>query len=80
MKYNSRSSHSQMFYKTTGVIENRANFTGKHQETRWRDFKRHRKQQETQVFSCEVGKIFKNTCFHRTPPLPISELGPNFGQ
>ena len=37
----------------------------------WKIRKWHRK---TQVFSCEIWKIFKNTFFYRTPPVAASML------
>ena len=31
-----------------------------------------KKETQAQVFSCEFCEIFKNTIFHRTPPVPAS--------
>ena len=33
-----------------------------------------KKETLTQVFSCEFSKIFKNTFFHRTPPMAASAI------
>ena len=34
----------------------------------------------TQVFSCEIGEIFKNTLFHRTPPVDASDYMSRFAK
>ena len=69
----SRSSHLQMFFKI-GVLKSFPNFTGKH--LCWSFFLKslqaegkqpYRKTSPTQVFSCEVCKIFKSTFFYRIP-------------
>ena len=65
-----RSSRSQIFFKI-GVLQVYANSTGKLQC--WRHFSRklqpwklYLQEISTQVFSCEIWKIFKNTIFYRT--------------
>ena len=32
-----------------------------------------KKEAPTQVFSCEIGELFKSTFFYRTPPVAASE-------
>ena len=63
-----RSSRSQIFFKI-GVLQVFANSTGKH--LCWRHFSRklqswklYLQEISTQVFSCEIWKIFKNTIFY----------------
>ena len=66
-----RSSYPEVFCKK-GVLENVAKFTGKH----LCQILFFNKVAETlaQVFSCELCEIFKNTFFHRTPPVAASSL------
>ena len=61
----SRSSRPEVFCKK-GVLRSFTKFTGKHL---WQSL--------AQVFSCEFCQIFKNTFFHRTPLLAVSEQGKN---
>ena len=68
------SSRSHLFFKI-GVLKNFANFTGEH--LCWslfltKFFTDFIKNTPTQVFSCEICKIFKNTSFYRTPPVAAS--------
>ena len=68
------SSRSHLFFKI-GVLKNFANFTGEH--LCWslfltKFFTDVIKNTPTQVFSCEISKIFKITFFHRTPPVAAS--------
>ena len=76
------SSRSHMFFKI-GVLKNCklqtfVNFTGKHLcwslflTTFFTDFI---KNTPTQVFSCEICKIFNNTIYYRTPPVAASVKG-----
>ena len=71
--YLHRSSHSQIFFKI-GILKNFSNFTGKHlcrsffltKLQTW-GFQLYQKETPTQVFSCKIYKIFKNTssgCFY----------------
>ena len=53
-----------MFFKI-GVLKKFANFIGKHLCLSFEET-------PTQVFSCKICKIFKNTFFHRTPPVTAS--------
>ena len=73
----SRGSLSQMFFRM-GVLKSFANFIRKHQ--RWIIFTIKKlqawtllKRDSTQVFSCEICDIFKNTFFYRTLPVAASE-------
>ena len=64
-----RSSRSHMFFKI-GVLKNFANCTGKHLS--WslfltKFFTDFIKNTPTQMLSCAICKIFKNTFFYRTP-------------
>ena len=76
------SSRSHMFFKI-GVLKNFANFTEKH--LCWRLFLTNFftdliKNTPTQVFPCEISKIFKNTSFYRTPLVATSvKRDPNTG-
>ena len=71
------SSCSQMFFKG-GVLKSYAIFTGKH--LRWSPFlikfqsfrPATLKVTPMKVFYCDYCKIFKNSFFHRTPPLAAS--------
>ena len=68
------SSCSHLLFKI-GVLKNFANFTGEH--LCWslfltKFFTDFIKNTPTQVFSCEICKIFKITFFHRTPPVAAS--------
>ena len=74
----SRSSRLQIFFKI-GVLKSFSNFTEKH--LCWRPFLKnlqaevlqlHKKKTPTQVFSCEVCKIFKKTFSYRKPPVAAS--------
>ena len=74
----STSSRLQMFFKI-GILKSFANFTGRH--LCWRLFLKnlqteglqlHKKKTPTQVFSCEVCEIYKNTFSYRTPPVTAS--------
>ena len=74
-----RSSISQMFFKI-GALKNFANFIGKHQcksifliNLQSLNTCNVVKETPTQVFSCEICEVFKNTCFYRTPPVAASE-------
>ena len=56
------------------VLRSLANFTGKHlcwslflKNLQVGDLQLHKKNTQTQLFSCEVCKIFKNTLSYRTP-------------
>ena len=68
------SSRSQMFFKL-GALKNFANLTRKH--LWWNLFlikleAALLKRDPTQVFSCEIGNIFKNTLIYRTPSVTAS--------
>ena len=71
------SSRLQMFFKV-GVLKSYAIFTRKH--LRWSRFSiklqsfrpATLKVTPTKVFFCEYCKIFKNSFFHRTPPVAAS--------
>ena len=68
------SSRSHMFFKIV-VLKIFANFTGKH--LNWslfltKFFTNFIKITPTQVFSCAMCKIFKNTFFYRAPPVAAS--------
>ena len=68
------SSRSHVFFKI-GVLKNFANFTGEH--LCWglfltKFFTDFIKNTPTQVFSCEICKIYKNTIYYRTPPVAAS--------
>ena len=71
------SSRLQMFFKV-GVLKSYAIFTGKHLRWGhfWTKFQSFRpttlKVTLTKVFFCEYCKIFKNSFFHRTPPVAAS--------
>ena len=74
----SRSSHLQMFFKI-GALKSFADFTGKHlrrslffKKLQAQGLQLHNKKTPTQVFSCEVCEIFKNTFSYRTPPVTAS--------
>ena len=56
------------------VLENFANFTGKHQclESLFNKVA-DLKETPTQVFSSEICEIFKDTFLYRTPPVAASE-------
>ena len=55
-----RRSLSKKFFET-GVLKNFANFTGKH--LRWSFFLIKLRETLSQVFPCEICKIYKNTFF-----------------
>ena len=64
-----------LFFKT-GVLNRFAKFTGKHlcrslllKNLQAEPLQLHKKMTPTQVLSCEVCKIFKNTFSYRTPPV-----------
>ena len=73
-----RSSWSQKFFKI-GVLKNFTIFQGKHlcwsffliKLQTWTTLL---KETPTQVFSCEYCEIFRNSFFHRTPPVAASLL------
>ena len=71
------SSRLQMFFKV-GVLKSYAIFTGKHLRWShfWIKFQSFRpatlKVTPTMVLFCEYCKIFKNSFFHRTPPVAAS--------
>ena len=71
------SSRLQMFFKV-GVLKSYAIFTGKHLRWShfWIKFQSFRpatlKVTTTKVLFCEYCKIFKNSFFHRTPPVAAS--------
>ena len=78
-----RSSRPGVFCKKS-VLENFAKFTGKqlcqnlfvNKVVGFRPNKESlfiNKETLAQVFSCEFCQIFKNTFFHRTPPVAVSE-------
>ena len=75
--YTSRSSPLQMFFKI-GVLKSFTNFTGKH--LRWSLFFFKKKDLQaqglkkalTQLFSCEVYEILKNSFIYITPPVTAS--------
>ena len=58
-----------MFFKI-GAFKNFVNFTEKQRPRGLQPFL---KKTPTQVFSCEICEIFKNTFFYRTPPAAASE-------
>ena len=68
--------NSQIFFKID-VLKRFTDSTGKYQCKRhflinlqsWR-----LKESSTQVFSCEICKIFKNTIFYRTAPVAASDV------
>ena len=69
-----------MFFKI-GVLTNFTNFTGKH--LYWNLFliklqplrlATLLKETPTQVFSCKICEIFRNTLFYRTPPVAASSF------
>ena len=72
-----RSSCFQMFFKV-GVLKSYAIFAGKHLRWShfWIKFQSFRpgtlKITPTKVLFCEYCKIFKNSFFHRTPPVAAS--------
>ena len=70
----SRNSRLHMFFKI-GALKGFANFTGKHfcwslflKNLQAEGLQLHKKSLLTQVFFCEVCKIFKNTFSYRIPP------------
>ena len=77
----SRSRCSQMFFKMD-VLKNFANFIGKHlcwslfliKLQAWRPVGLQCYEEEipTQLFTCEIWEIFKNTFFYRTSPVAAS--------
>ena len=74
----SRNSRLQMFFKIV-VLKSFANFTGKHlcwslflKNLQAEGLQLHKEKSPTQVFSCEVCEIFKNSCSYRTPPMTAS--------
>ena len=76
--YTSRSSRLQMFFKI-GVLKSFANFTGKHlcwslflKNLQAEGLQLYLKKCLTQVFSCEVCKIFAKIFFYKTPPVAAS--------
>ena len=76
--YTSRSSPLQMFFKI-GVLKSFANFTGKHLRWSLLFFKTKKdlqaqglKKALTQLFSCEVYEILKNSFIYITPPVTVS--------
>ena len=73
-----RSSRSQIFFEI-GVIKNFANSTGRH--LCWRHFLKmlqswrlYLRDNSTQMFSCEISKIFKDTNYYRTAPVAVSDI------
>ena len=69
-----------MFFKI-GVLKSFANFTGKHlcwslflKNLQAEGLQLHKSKTPTEVFFCEVCKIFKNTFSYRTPPVTASAL------
>ena len=76
--YLHRSSRSRIFFKI-GVFKNFSNFTGKHlcqsffliKLQSW-TLQFYRKETPTQVFSCKICEIFKNTCFYWKPLVAAS--------
>ena len=72
----SRSSHLQVFLKI-GILKSFANFTRKHWSLFLKNLQSERlatslKKTPTQVFSCEIYKIFKNIFPCRTPLITAS--------
>ena len=70
-----RSIRSQIFFKL-GVLKNFGNFTRKHLSWSLFLIKRlqlYEKETPTQVFSCEITEIFKNTFFYGTPQVAASD-------
>ena len=77
-KINHRSSHPEVLCKK-GVLKNSTKFTGKHlcQSLFFNKVAGLRpasllKKRLWHVFSCEFCEAFKNTFFHRTPPVAAS--------
>ena len=74
-----RGSRSQKFFKI-GILRNVAKFTVKHmcwslffmKLQAWRTATL-KKETPTQVFSCKIREISKNTYFYRTPPVAASD-------
>ena len=64
-----------------GVLRSFTNFAGKDlywslflKSLQGKDLQLYLKKSPTQVFSCEVGEMFKNMFFKRTPPVTASAL------